>query len=385
MTTAAYVDELRGLGLAAGLAAVGVASAEPFASACGVLRERKAAGLHGSLHFTYGNPERATDPSRALPGARALVVGARSYRRSERRPRGGEPLARVARYAWADHYGPLREALERMARRLQSDGWRTRVLADDNALVDREAATRAGLGWYGKNTNVLLPGRGSWFVLGSIVTDAPLPAAAERVADGCGPCRRCLPACPTGALIAPGVLDARRCLAALVQRPGSFPVEYRVALGDRLYGCDDCQEVCPPNRASDRAETPLPADDDDEPWVPVLDLLGRSDAELLARFGRWYIPRREPRYLRRNALVVLGNVGDGSAPAVVAALRRAIADADPLVRAHALWAAHRLGRADLVGAGLAHERDPTVLADARAWAGPAGPGGHEQDQELPGP
>ena len=368
MTSAAYVDELRTLGLAAGLDAVGVASAEPFSAARRALIERKAAGLHGALHFTYGNPERATDPTRALPGARALVVGARSYRRHARRPRAGRPLARVASYAWADHYTPLRDALGHVARKLEADGWRARVLADDNALVDRAAATRAGLGWYGKNTNVLLPGRGSWFVVGSVITDAPLPAAAERVADGCGSCRRCLPACPTGALVAPGVLDARRCLAALVQAPGPFPVEFRVALGDRLYGCDDCQDVCPPNRLGDRAEPPPPAGDGAGPWVPVLEVLSLSDDELLARFGRWYIPRREPRYLRRNALVVLGNVGDGSDPDVAAALRRAVVDVDPVVRAHALWAADRLGRADLVDEGLAHERDPSVLADVRAWA-----------------
>ena len=158
----------------------------------------------------------------------------------------------VARYASDDHYGPLRHALGVIAERLQRDGWQARVIADDNALVDREAARRAGLGWYGKNTNLLLPGLGSWFVLGSVVTDAPLPPAVELVADGCGACRRCLPACPTGALVAPGVLDARRCLAWLVQAPGVFPLEYRAALGDRLYGCDDCQEVCPENAAAVR-------------------------------------------------------------------------------------------------------------------------------------
>jgi epoxyqueuosine reductase len=365
----AFVDELRQVGLAAGLDAVGVASAEPFSSTRALLIERKAAGLHGSLHFTYGDPARATDPVRALPGARALIVGARSYRRHPSRLRSAGPHARVARYAWADHYTPLRAALGQVAVRLEAEGWRTRVLADDNALVDREAATRAGLGWYGKNTNVLLPGRGSWFVLGSVLTDAPLPVATEPVPDGCGSCRRCLPACPTGALVAPGVLDARRCLAALVQAPGAFPLEFRAALGDRLYGCDDCQDVCPPNRAGEREHPAPPADATDEAWVPVLEVLDMSDADLLARFGRWYIPRRQPRYLRRNALVVLGNVGDGAHPEVEAALRRAIAGDDPLVRTHALWAAHRMGRDDLVATALATERDPDVLADVEQWAG----------------
>jgi epoxyqueuosine reductase len=361
----ALVDELRTIAVEAGLDALGVASAEPFASTRHDLESRRSGGLHGGMHFTFGDPARATDPSATLPGARSLVVGALGYRGADPlRPSGRGPVARVARYARADHYRVLRDGLARVAVRLERDGWRAVVLVDDNRLVDREAAYRAGIGWYGKNTNLLLPGRGSWFVLGSVVTDAPLPAA-EPIADGCGGCRRCLPACPTGALVAPGVLDARRCLAHLVQAPGTFPREYRAALGDRLYGCDDCQEVCPPNRLEARAD----ADErdantrDDDAWVPVLDVLARTDDELLARYGRWYIPRRQPRYLRRNALVVLGNVGDGADPDVEAALTRALADDDPLVRAHAAWAARRLGRDDLVAHALAGESEPEVLAE----------------------
>ena len=341
-------EDVRAAGLDAGLDAVGVARAEAFLDTRRHLVERKAAGLHGGMHFTYGNPERATDPTALLPGARSLVVGARSYRAAEPAPPGG-PAGRVARYSWRDHYEPLRQALGAVARRLEAGGSAAIVLVDDNRLVDREAAVRAGLGWYGKNANVLLDGHGSWFVLGSVVTDAVLPVAIP-VADGCGSCTRCLPACPTGALVAPGVLDARRCLAHLLQAPGEFPLEFREALGDRLYGCDDCQEACPPNRLEDRRHPPPPAAARDEAWVPVLELLAASDDELLARHGRWYIPRRQPRYLRRNALVVLGNVGDGADPAVEAALRRALADPDPLLRSHAAWAAERLGRSDLVAA-----------------------------------
>src|SRR5262249_9416476 len=159
--------------------------------------------------------------------------------------------------------------------RLRIDGWKARVFADDNALVDREAAYRAGLGWYGKNANVLLPGAGSWFVLGSVVTDAPLLPDAAPQPDGCGACRRCIDGCPTGAIVAPGVVDARRCLAWLVQAPGDFPREFRVALGNRLYGCDDCQEVCPPNRRHARGH-----DDGDPAMVPLLELLAADDAVL---------------------------------------------------------------------------------------------------------
>ena len=344
-------EELRALGLAAGLDAVGVAPADRFESTRHDLETRRAAGLHGGMAFTYRNPARSTDPSVALEGARALVVGARGYHRDEPAPAPtGEPIGRVARYAWTDHYALLRDGLRAMARRLEAGGWRAVVLADDNSLVDREAAYRAGLGWYGKNANVLLPGLGSWFVLGSVVTDAPLPASVAPVPDGCGACRRCLDGCPTGAIVAPGVVDARRCLAWLVQQGGSFPMAYREALGDRIYGCDDCQEVCPPN-AHARRRGRLPAHPDDtepRPWVPLLELLAASDAELLERHGRWYIAGRDPRWLRRNALVALGNVGDGHDPAVEAALRGALGGTDEMLREHAGWAAARLGRGDLL-------------------------------------
>lgn len=180
--------------------------------------------------------------------------------------------------------------------------------------------------------------------------DAPLMPAAAPVEDGCGACRQCLPACPTGALITPGVLDARRCLAWLLEVPGSFPLEYREALGGRVYGCDDCQEVCPPNRVNDRRNPPPPSHSGDEAAVDLVELLEANDDELLDRFGRWYIPRRQARFLRRNALVVVGNVADGSDPRVATVLAAYLSDADPMLREHAAWAAGRLGRADLVEA-----------------------------------
>jgi epoxyqueuosine reductase len=344
---AALRREVEEVGRAAGLAAVGVASADAFLTTKKHLEERKASGLHGGMHFTYGDPARSTDPSRALPGAKTLVVGALAYRRADPPKPPVAVAARVARYSWRDHYEPLRAMLTHIADRLEGRGYATRVLVDDNALVDREAAYRAGLGWYGKNTNMLLPGAGSWFVLGSVVTDAALPVEAAPVADGCGSCRRCLPACPTGALVAPGVLDARRCLAWLLEAPGDFPEEYRVALGDRLYGCDDCQDVCPPNRVADRREI-AEAGTEDEAWIDVVALLRADDEELLSQVGRWYIPRRQPRYVRRNALVVLGNVGDGDSPEVEDVLRRALDGDDDMLRRHAVWAAERLGRHDLV-------------------------------------
>ena len=345
----------------AGIDAVGVADATPMHDTRAVLEERKRLGLHGDMQFTYRNPARSTDPGRTLPGARSMVVGARRYaerigtgrlasasaasatRGAAARP----PTAVVARYAVDDPYAPLRAGLERVADELRAAGWVARVLADDNALVDRAAAHRAGIGWFGKNTNLLVPSGGSWFVLGAVLTDAWLDPAPAPVPDGCGGCRRCLDGCPTDALVAPGVLDARRCLAWLVQAEGEFPRAFRRALGRRIYGCDVCQEVCPPNRDSGSAPMPDATGELDVCW-----LLEAGDDELLARIGHWYIPRRDLAVVRRNALVVLGNSGPqclavGDWDRVDAVLSRYLR-ADDLLAQHAAWAALELGRHHLL-------------------------------------
>ena len=361
---------LEAVGLAAGLDVVGACPAAPFVATRAVIEERKAAGLNGSMQFTYRNPTRATDPSVTLPGVQTLVVGACSYHHDPpERPTAG-PVAAVARYVWADDQARLIAGLDAMASALRCAGHRAVVVTDQNNLVDRAAAHRAGLGWFGKNANLLVPGRGSWFVLGSVMTDAgpddllDLPESAA-VDDGCGPCVRCIDACPTGAIVAPGVVDARRCLSWTLQATGSFPRNQRVALGDRIYGCDDCQEVCPPNRrellraAQGGRGAPVPVGDPRRAWVPILELLAATDAELLERHGRWYVAERNPVHLRRNALVVLGNVGDGTDPAVRAALRAALTHHEPLVREHAVWASRRLGCDDLTSL-VEHDPDPSV-------------------------
>jgi len=391
MTPSRLADEVRRIGRQAGLDAVGICDARPFDDTRRELESRKALGWSAGMQFTYRNPRRSTDPEATLPGATAILVGARRY---DRQPRNSDPTGdqgvngRVAMYSWVDHYAPLRTALHAVADHLIADGWRARVLADDNALVDRAAAVRAGIGWYGKNSNVLLPGAGSWFVLGSVITDAPLATAVpsmQAAPNGCGSCQRCQVACPTGALVDAGKLDANRCLAWLLQAPGIFPRQYRVALGDRLYGCDDCQTVCPINHLAARHDPPTEAEPGAQPSVDVLDLLSGDDEHLMAQVGRWYIPGREARYVRRNALIVLGNTGHPYSPAVVSALVRALADGDPIVRGHAVWAAARLGRQDLLGA-LKDDLDPLVHAEmALAGAGAGATPGPAQAASRSGP
>ena len=378
-------DTLAGIGRAAGLCAVGVCRAEPFDEVAAVLHERKRAGLHGGMQFTYRNPDRSADPSRLVPGAAALVVGALEFEAdASDPPEEGGPYARVAAYARSDHYTALRAGLEAMAEPLRAAGHRAVVSADANGLVDRAAAHRAAIGWWGKNSNILVPEVGSLVVLGAVVTDAPIaPQDPDSgVADGCGSCHQCLDGCPTGAIIAPGTVDARRCLAWLVQTDGVFDPDYRVALGDRIYGCDDCSDVCPPNRVRVRLTRrarphpdPLAGVNESSlsvaagAWVPVLDMLDAGDDALMAGFGRWYIPRREPRYLRRNALVVLANVGEPSDPRVRAAVDRSLRDDDPLIRAHAVWCARRLGLGLQALSGRDH---PLVQAELERSVPPAG-------------
>ncbi|MEO6987866.1 MAG: tRNA epoxyqueuosine(34) reductase QueG [Aquihabitans sp.] len=373
---------LREVGTTAGLDVVSACSAEPFPQVQAVLEERRDAGYAGAMQFTYRNPARSTTPERSLPGAQTLIVGACSYHRDPPpEPEGQGPVARVARYVWADDQDRLLAGLEAIAETLRQADFRATALSDQNNLVDRAVAARAGLGWYGKNANLLLPGQGSWYILGAVVTDAgpddiaDLPAP-EPVADGCGTCVRCIDACPTGAIVAPGVVDARRCLSWSLQVPGPFPRDQREAVGDRMYGCDDCQEVCPPNRLELRKASPggsgrpVPVGDPEHAWVPVLGVLEADDATLLARHGRWYIPKRDPDYLRRNALVVLGNIGDGQDPAVRRALQNALVHPVALVRAHAVWAARRLACEDLL-ALVAADPDPEVQAELSEPVSPA--------------
>ena len=366
-TDPGYLESLLQFARELGLDRVGVTDAAPLSRARVAIDDRNARGLSDTMGFTYRNPSRSTDPNTAVEGARSIIVAARSYH-SEQPDHPGGISARVARYAQDDHYTPLRQALQKVALRLRADGYRAVVFADENNLVDREVAYRAGLGWFGKNANILLPGAGSFFSLGSIVTTAVLAPASQPAPDGCGTCRACYDECPTQAIVADGVIDARRCLAWLVQKPGIFPREFRVALGDRLYGCDDCQTSCPPTvRLHSRHHARIAPIAGPGAFVDVIELLNESNESLLEKYGSWYLADRDPRWLRRNGLIILGNIAPVDISArensvmspVEQVLRRYLGDIDPMLRLHALWAAVRLGRRDLVES-LAVDADESV-------------------------
>jgi epoxyqueuosine reductase len=241
---------------------------------------------------------------------------------------------RLPRYTWTDAYAELREKLEELGRRL---GGEFRVLVDANQHVDREAAARSGVGFYGKNTMLITRKHGSWVVLGTLVTTAELEPTPPLGLD-CGSCRICIDACPTNALEEAGVLNVNRCLSYWTQSRHSIPAPVRVALGDRVYGCDICQDVCPWNRGVEKRRA-APASEDAEPHVSLVEWLEAEDAELRVRYDRLFVPRNDPRYLRRNALVALGN---GGRPEHRQHIEPYAESEDELLREHAEWALARL-------------------------------------------
>ena len=325
--------ELARLGEELGLDAVGASPASPYEETERHIRERRERGLFAGMGFTIARPEVSCHPEALLPRARTVVSAALCYYAPGPEPGPGE--GSLARYTWSDRYAELREKLEELGRRL---GGTYRVLVDANQHVDREGAARAGLGFYGKNTLLITQRHGSWVVLGTLVTDVELEPSAPLGVD-CGSCRLCIDACPTGALDEPGTLDANRCLSYWTQAPAPIPVEYRAELAASVYGCDICQDVCPWNRGIEKRRAGEPLPDDAQPTVSLLEWLEADGDELVRRFDRLYVPRNDPRYLRRNALVAAGNVGGAAERPSVAAFA---GGDDPLLREHATWALERM-------------------------------------------
>ncbi|MDJ0924769.1 MAG: tRNA epoxyqueuosine(34) reductase QueG [Acidimicrobiia bacterium] len=342
-----YQEQLHQLALESGCAGFGVTAATAFAGVAETLAERSDSGMAGKLRFTYTDPERAADVRRSFPWARRLIVLSWSYLPEAGNPGPPGPRSgRVARFATQDHYEGLRHALDVISRRLRSDGWQAEVVVDDNRLVDRAAAVRAGVGWWGKSAMILDPRHGPWLLIGSVVTDAPVETTPQMARD-CGTCDACIPACPTDAILAPGVLDASRCIAHWTQVAGVIPRSMRAPMGDRVYGCDECLDACPPG--GKLVATAARQDG----RVDLHALLAADDASLLESYSHFYIPRRKPRFLRRNALVALGNAtaaarSNGTAEAhglgaTMTVLAEYLQGSDEICRIHAAWALGRTG------------------------------------------
>jgi epoxyqueuosine reductase len=303
--TRAVVDEAARLGIDA----CGVCRAEPYVRTEALIRERRAAGLFADMRFTIAHPERSCHPEALLRGARSVIAAARSYARPEPPKPDDRPRGRMPRYTRRDEYAVLREQLAALDSRLRewAPGARSAVFVDANHHVDREAAARSGIAVYGKNTLAITRRHGSWVVLGVLVTDADLEAThatAERPAwDACGSCRACIDACPTGAIVA----DGRLCLSYHTQsRMDELPSPEE--LGDRVYGCDICQDVCPWNTGAERRAGALEPDAVDDAFPPLDEWLGADPDELARRYRRLYVPDRDGRHLARNARAALANV-----------------------------------------------------------------------------
>ena len=325
--------ELAQLAQELGIDAIGAAPAEAYDQTERHIAERRSRGLFADMRFTMARPEVSCHPETLLPNARTVVSAALCYYAEEPERAPGE--GRLPRYTWFNAYAELREKLNALGRSL---GGEYRVLVDENDHVDREGAVRAGVGFYGKNTMLITRKHGSWVVLGTLVTDVEVERS-EPLAVDCGSCTLCIDACPTGALDEPGTLDSTRCLSYWSQAPGAIPEEYRADLGAQVYGCDICQDVCPWNRGVEKRREGQAPPEGAEPHVSLVEWLEASDDDLREQYERLYFPRKDPRYLRRNALVAAGNLGTEELRPAVEAYAES---GDPLLREHAAWALARM-------------------------------------------
>ena len=309
-----------------------------------------ASGYAGTMDYLPARVEAYTHPRHVLDGARSLLVLAFPYRTVEPEP--PQPgRGRVSRYAWGhDYHDVVRERLRSLAEFLsvRSSQARVRTVIDTAPLLEREFAQLAGLGWIGKNTLLLNKVAGSWFFLAALVTDLELAYDDPHETEHCGTCRACLDACPTDAFVDAYVLDARRCISYLtIELRGPIPRDLRPSVGDWLFGCDICQEVCPWNQkapTSDESQLrPLAG----ATTLDLVALFELDDAAFRARFRHTPLWRPKRRGLLRNAAIVLGNQRP---PEAIGALVRGLNDGEPLVRGACAWA---LGRYDEDAARIA--------------------------------
>jgi epoxyqueuosine reductase len=290
-------------------------------------------GMHGDMAWLARNPDRRTDARKVLPEARSLVVVGLNYYQPH--PPAGY---RIAKYALgADYHDVILARLKELCDVMASLGGEQKPYVDTGPVLEKPVAAAAGLGWQGKSTILIHRGAGTWLFLGVILTTLELEATTAKEPDRCGSCTRCIDACPTAAIIAPYQMDARKCLAYLtIEHKGAIPVEYREAVGDRVFGCDDCLDVCPWNKwaVATREARFAP-----RPHPPLRETLAWTDEQFLEHFKGTPVERLGLARWRRNALTVLGNVGT---PGDLPAAETLLGSPDPMVAEHAAWAVDRL-------------------------------------------
>jgi epoxyqueuosine reductase len=365
---ASLVDRLRDKAREEGFASLGIADADAAPEAGPRLRQFLAAGLNGDMAWLATTAGRRQSVRALWPAARSVLIFAHNYAQDL------DPLARLAAtdtgvisvYALArDYHDVVKGKLKRIAAWFAHEARaQVKVFVDTAPLMEKPLAEAAGLGWQGKHTNLVSREMGSWFFLGAILTDAVL-AADRPETDHCGSCRACLDICPTRAFPAPYQLDARRCISYLtIEHKGHIAPEFRTAIGNRIYGCDDCLAVCPWNKfASAAQEVKLKARAD--LIAPSLaDLARLDDARFRARFSGSPIKRTGRDRFVRNVLIAIGNSND---PSLAPEAERRLADSSPLVRAMAVWALSKLLSAEklsrLRDRHLKEESDAAVRAE----------------------
>ncbi len=355
---------------ALGFDLVGITTPDPPAH-FDLYRRWIAAGYHADMHYlaTERALERRADPRRILPECESIVVLAVRYPAPPEavppHPQ-GHPRGRVAAYAWGDDYHEvLKPRLRALVRFVEEQVGRpvpNRYYTDTGPILERELAQRAGLGWIGKNGNLIHPRRGSYYLLAEILLGLALPPDPPFATDHCGSCTRCIEACPTQCILPDRTVDARRCISYLtIENKGAIPEGLRPQMGAWVFGCDVCQMVCPWNQrfATPQGDPAFAA----RPEVPFPDLLAEmrlTPEDFRRKFKGSPVKRAKRRGYLRNVAVALGNAGD---PRAVPVLADALHDPEPLVREHAAWALARLGGPDArqaLEAARARETDPQV-------------------------
>jgi len=318
------------------------------------------AGHAGEMRYLERRRAAYAHPDSLLQGVRSVVMVGLNY--GTQAPAKCEPGdGRVSRYAWGtlDYHAVLRDRLRSLADELHAivPKCRTRAVVDTAPLLERDFARRAGLGWFGKNTMLINKHEGSWFFLGALLTDVELAPDAPHATAHCGTCTRCLEACPTDAFVAPYVLDARKCISYLTieLRDRAIPEELRTGIGEWVFGCDVCQDVCPWNRKTPTGADPAFQPRGDLNPVACATLLEITEEEFTERFGSTPLARAGRGGLVRNACIALGNGGDGQASS---ALQRSLDDADPIVRDAAAWALTRMKERGLLESESAVAHNP---------------------------